>query len=191
MQNSLEKAGAQLIVVQATEGCLASLTAFESNKKILGPFDAVLGKNGPTSHKREGDGKTPIGLYPLLDVFGTEEHRTSQMPFIALHEHLEAVDDPASKHYNAIVDRRKVEVDWKSSEKMKEMGFLYDLGVVIGYNTPNPIPGNGSCIFLHVWRSSTKGTAGCVALSLPHLQAIAKWLSANRSPHILIKGIAI
>ena len=192
MQNSTKKAVSQLIIVKSIAGHYASLCAYERARdswiRKLGPFDAVIGKNGITDDKAEGDGKTPTGIYPLNTLFGNREHRTDRMPFITLHEHLEAVDDPASKHYNRIVDRRIFEIDWSSSEKMKEYGFLYEIGAVIGYNTEDPTPGKGSCIFMHVWRSPVKGTAGCIALSHYDMKAIANWLSFECFPHILVKG---
>ena len=41
---------------------------------------------------------------------------------------------------------------------------LYDLVVVIGYNTDPVVPGRGSAIFLHVAREDFAPTAGCVAI---------------------------
>jgi L,D-peptidoglycan transpeptidase YkuD (ErfK/YbiS/YcfS/YnhG family) len=178
-------------VVRTVVDHFASLAAYERASDsswipILGPFDAVIGKNGAAKDKQEGDDKTPLGIYPLTTLFGNKEFRTKKMPFIEIHEYLEAVDDPFSRHYNTIVDRRIFNVDWKSSEKMQEVGPLYDIGAVIGYNTQNRVPGKGSCIYLHVWRSPTQGTAGCVALSLYDMKTIASWLSAKQSPHIMI-----
>jgi len=177
-------------LVRKQNGHRAQIIAFEKRdkqwRKVFGPFEAVIGKKGITSNKKEGDGKTPSGLYPLLMVFGREEHRVEYMPFVSIHEHLEAIDDPLSCYYNQIIDRRLVEVsDWRSSEKMQEVGFLYELGVVIGYNTPHPIAGKGSCIFLHVYRSLDSGTDGCTALSFKEVKTIAEWLKQDLSPHIL------
>jgi L,D-peptidoglycan transpeptidase YkuD (ErfK/YbiS/YcfS/YnhG family) len=192
VQNPFEKAIGQLIVVRSLGNHFATLCTYERARdswiRKMGPFDAVIGKNGITDDKQEGDGKTPTGIFPLNTLFGNKEHRTDKMPFISIHEHLEAVDDPDSKHYNTIVDRRILEVDWNSSEKMKDYGFLYEIGAVIGYNTENPIPGKGSCIFMHVWRSPIKGTAGCVALSYSDMKALANWLAFDRFPHILVRA---
>jgi L,D-peptidoglycan transpeptidase YkuD (ErfK/YbiS/YcfS/YnhG family) len=41
---------------------------------------------------------------------------------------------------------------------------LYDLVVVIGYNTDPVVPGRGSAIFLHVARPDFSPTAGCIAI---------------------------
>jgi L,D-peptidoglycan transpeptidase YkuD (ErfK/YbiS/YcfS/YnhG family) len=42
---------------------------------------------------------------------------------------------------------------------------LYDLVVVIGYNTDPPVPGVGSAIFLHVAAPDFAPTAGCIAVA--------------------------
>ncbi len=169
---------AQVIALEKREG---------EWRESFGPFEAVIGTNGITEDKREGDGKTPVGLYPLLAVFGWKEHQVRHMPFISIHGYLEAIDDPASRYYNQIVDCRLIhDPDWQSSEKMQEVGSPYEIGVVIGYNMPYPIAGKGSCIFLHVFQSIEAGTAGCIALPLQHVKRIAEWLRSDLSPHIFL-----
>jgi L,D-peptidoglycan transpeptidase YkuD (ErfK/YbiS/YcfS/YnhG family) len=182
----------QLLVTLAADESShrATVIAYERSEegtweKRLGPFQAVIGWKGITANKREGDCKTPSGTFPLLSVFGKEEYRTKEMPFQVVSEYLEGVDDARSQYYNQIVDRREVEkADWRSSEKMQEIGFLYDLGAFIGYNTP-PEAGKGSCIFLHVYRSLDSGTGGCTAFSLEDTKAIIEWLRQDKNPHIL------
>jgi len=53
-----------------------TLYALEKHKDkwqtVFEPFDAVIGRNGfaPTGEKREGDGRTPSGIYTLKMSFG-------------------------------------------------------------------------------------------------------------------------
>ena len=49
----------------------------------LGPFPAMIGRNGfaPIGEKREGDGKSPSGLFPLELVFGYEPSIATRMPY--------------------------------------------------------------------------------------------------------------
>ncbi|MBS3905248.1 MAG: L,D-transpeptidase family protein [Simkania sp.] len=182
----------QLIVtlVPAEDACIARLCTYEyagnSWHRVFGPCPVVIGRSGLTWDKKEGDGKTPSGVFPLLQVFGRKEHKTQTMPFIEVHHALEAIDDPSSMYYNQIIDRNTVtQVDWKSSEKMAEVGDLYDLGVVVGYNTPSPVAGKGSCIFLHNWRSASQGTAGCTAMSPEVLRRCVFLLDKTKNPHIV------
>ena len=70
------------------------------------------------------------------------------------------VDDPADSNYN-----RPVKLPYPAShEEMWLKDGLYDLVVVIGYNTDPVVPGRGSAIFLHVARPDFSPTAGCIAI---------------------------
>lgn len=110
------------------------------------------------------------------------------MPYLPIDPHTEAVDDSASRFYNRIVDRRRVETpDWKSSERMFRSDHLYDLGIVVGYNTKPALPGKGSCIFLHIWKLPGATTAGCIAMSRPDLERIVRWLDPAAKPFIVIR----
>jgi len=132
---------------------------------------------GPT--KREGDGRSPAGVFPLDRAFGfapASEASWLKVPYLPVVEGIECVDDASSSAYNQIVDRRQVRSpDWNSSEKMREVGEAYRWGVVVDYNTP-AVAGRGSCIFLHVGGEGGKGTAGCTAMSSDELRAVMGWL---------------
>ena len=76
------------------------------------------------------------------------------------------VDDPSSPAYNTITSRAKV----GRNTHVEDMGGveLYRRGLIVDY----PTVAAGSCIFIHVWRSNRKGTAGCVALPEERVSAI-------------------
>ena len=69
-------------------------------------------------------------------------------------------DIKSSKKYNKLVKIR----DGIKYEKLKRRDYKYDLLIPIKYNFRNPVPGLGSCIFIHLTRDY-KGTAGCIGLS--------------------------
>ena len=48
------------------------------------------------------------------------------------------------------------------------------------------IPGAGSAIFMHIWRSDHEGTAGCIAMSEKHLLQVLHWLDKKQNPYIYI-----
>ena len=140
-----------------------------------------------TKIKQEGDGNSPAGLFPLTTAFGTSTKPEGlALPYTKLEKFTECVDDPHSHHYNRIVDRMKVGIyDWKSSEKMLEIGRPYDLGIVVGYNSYPVEQGRGSCIFLHIWRDALTGTAGCTAMDRRDLERITAWLSPAKNPYLI------
>ena len=163
------------------------------------PLAVGLGRNGlawdasqasavdtPFRLKTEGDGCAPAGIFPIMALFGTvpddSDLLQGAMPFIRTTSDLRAIDDPASTHYNRIVDATAIaHPDWSSSETMLRDDGRYALGAVVGYNTDPVRPGAGSCIFIHV-REDERPTAGCTALSLPDMHWLAGWLDAAASP---------
>jgi L,D-peptidoglycan transpeptidase YkuD (ErfK/YbiS/YcfS/YnhG family) len=48
---------------------------------------------------------------------------------------------------------------------------MYRRGLLVDYPTDARRKA-GSCIFIHVWRSPTTGTAGCVAVPEPRVEAL-------------------
>ncbi len=163
---------------------------------VQAPVPVVLGKNGlawgiglhPTNpemaYKKEGDGKSPAGIFSLGSAFGfasSSEMGHLKIEYLPLHGFIEAVDDPLSCYYNCIVDRREVIPDWHSSEKMGEEP-LYAIGLNVHHNFPNPKANAGSAIFLHIWRGENSGTAGCTAMSLENLNTIISWLDRSKHP---------
>ena len=134
--------------------------------------------------KAEGDSKSPAGIFSLGTAFGFAspvEMAQLKIDYLPLHDHIEAVDDPLSQYYNCIVDHRVVSVDWSSSEKMNAVS-LYKIGMVVNHNYPNPQPGAGSAIFLHIWRNEHTGTAGCTAMSEQHLNRVLFWIDNSKNP---------
>jgi hypothetical protein len=144
--------------------------------------------------KKEGDGKSPAGVFDLGTAFGYSAQPLPQLkvPYLALTESIECVDDVNSKYYNRIVDRFAVAPDWHSSEHMRDTGESYRWGIVVDLNgttaTGNehaPEPGSGSCVFLHIWRDQSHGTAGCTAMSQMNLETLLTWLDPKRRPLLL------
>jgi len=135
--------------------------------------------------KKEGDGRAPGGVFPLVSTFGNKDVG-SRLPFTKLDQYTECVDDEKSNFYNQIVNRMQVgNVDWKSSEKMLAVGEQYDLGVFVAYNSYPAISGNGSCIFLHIWKTPDTGTSGCTAMSRENLEKVVRWLEPEKHPYLV------
>ena len=144
--------------------------------------------DGP--RKIEGDKKAPAGVFRLTAAFGTgAKPEGVTLPYIRLVPGIEAVDDPASRYYNQIVDRARIaHPDWHSSEKMDAVGEEYRVGIVVDHNA-QATPGAGSCIFLHVWRHPFHATSGCTAMTLKSVAELQRWLKPNAIP-VLIQAPA-
>jgi len=129
-----------------------------------GSAAAAVGRAGVKADKREGDGGTPAGTFPLLSVLYRKDRvmpPTSHLPVRPLAPNDGWVDEPTDPRYN-----RLVELPYPASaEQMWRDDNLYDVVVVIGYNMEPVIPGAGSAIFLHVATPDFAPTAGCVAVN--------------------------
>ncbi len=149
-------------------------------------MEAVLGRNGlaPEDKKREGDGRTPAGIYKLGPAFGYAPAIGTGLNYRQSTDNNFWVDDPASKQYNQWVTGQPAA---RSFEPMKRSDDLYQYGIVIQYNTNPIVPGRGSAIFLHVWRDSNSPTAGCVAVSKDNILKILHWLDASKKPVVIIQ----
>jgi L,D-peptidoglycan transpeptidase YkuD (ErfK/YbiS/YcfS/YnhG family) len=159
---------AQLMVVHLGEVAPAGYENLEYRDGRLrwsqGNAAAAVGRSGVKIDKREGDGATPAGTYPLLFVLYRPDRMAppaSHLPVRALAPEDGWADDPADANYNRLVTLPYP----VSAERLWREDNLYDALVVIGDNTDPVIPGAGSAIFLHVATPDLAPTAGCIAVA--------------------------
>ena len=120
--------------------------------------------------KREGDQRTPAGLFAFGPPFG---FASSPLPdYLHLQPDTVCVDDPRSDAYNTITAHQNVGPG--VSVEMMRSGPLYRRGLVVQYPT-SAATRAGSCIFVHVWQNPTIGTAGCIALPEPRVAALQEF----------------
>jgi L,D-peptidoglycan transpeptidase YkuD (ErfK/YbiS/YcfS/YnhG family) len=138
--------------------------------------------------KREGDNRSPAGVYRIGDVFGYAARADTAMPYRALHDTDYCIDTSASPLYTRIVDTRKVGegAAKDSTEPMRRDLHAsgdqrYRLGFVIEHNEAAR-KDVGSCIFGHLWKSPTSPTAGCTAMSDATMSHLLAWLKPKDEP---------
>jgi D-alanyl-D-alanine dipeptidase len=134
--------------------------------------------------KKEGDGKSPAGIFRLSMAFGYAAQAPPEwkMPYLSLTSSIECVDDAQSKFYNRVLDRATVTPDWSSSEQMLRPDGLYRWGLMVDHNAEPVTAGAGSCIFLHIWLGPGVGTTGCTAMAQEQLEGVLARLDPARSP---------
>lgn len=137
--------------------------------------------------KREGDGRSPAGIFPILEAFGFPSpphgYQESNLPFKFI-DREQCVDDPQSKYYNEVIDPNEVGgVSWSSAENMRI--DLYRMGLVIGHNCPKAQKGLGSCIFFHIQSGQAKPTLGCTSTDKASLAKLLLWLKASDQPLVM------
>ena len=137
-----------------------------------GQVRCALGRSGVAADKREGDGATPVGSFPLRRLLYRPDRLPppppSALPTSPIGPGDGWCDDPADPRYNLPVALPCA----AGHEKLWRDDGLYDVVVVLGHNDDPPKPGRGSAIFLHVARPGWLPTEGCVALALPDLLAL-------------------
>ena len=156
-----------LLTVRAAAGATRGTLATDGLE-----WPCILGRGGLTDAKREGDGATPIGRFPLRRLFHRPDREpppATDLPTQPLAEDLGWCDDPrAGADYNRLVRLPFA----PGHERMWRDDGLYDLVVELGYNDAPPVPGLGSAIFLHLARPDRGPTEGCVAMARDHLLAV-------------------
>ena len=143
------------------------MTIFLKNKQTLQiddfTFKCCVGKGGSSINKKEGDKKTPKGIFKLGDLYFREDRiykpKTS-LKCIKINQNMGWGDDVKFPQiYNKLF---KIKEGIKH-EKLQRKDHKYDLLIPIKYNFNKPKVGLGSCIFLHLTKDY-KPTAGCIAL---------------------------
>jgi L,D-peptidoglycan transpeptidase YkuD (ErfK/YbiS/YcfS/YnhG family) len=131
-------------------------------------FPVALGRNGVRALKREGDGATPLGYWPLKRIYYRRDRIARPRTLLSaepIGRHSGWCDAAGDRNYN-----RKVALPYSASaEHLWRNDQLYDVIVVLGYNTAPRATGRGSAIFIHIARRSFAPTAGCIAMKREHL----------------------
>lgn len=167
---------------EATEG---RAVLVEDGRTVLGPMTVYIGHGGlgwglglrpalaggPV--KREGDGRSPAGVFALGPTWAWPWSRDAV-----------CVDDPASAEYARILTPA-AKPTWRSAEPMS----MYRKAVLVGHNAARK-PGAGSCIFLH---DGHEPTVGCTAFDSADLDALVARLRPGarlvQLPEAVLRGV--
>jgi len=141
-------------------------------------FKCSIGLNGLSSNKKEGDLKTPKGLFSIGNLY----YRKDRIKNISSNLNSKVItkkllwchDLSSKKFYNKLVYKnRKLK-----GESLYRKDHKYDLLIPIKYNTYKRIVGKGSCIFLHI-TNNYKPTAGCIAIKKKDFLILVKIIKKN------------
>jgi L,D-peptidoglycan transpeptidase YkuD (ErfK/YbiS/YcfS/YnhG family) len=200
----------QLVVVTAGgwHSTTASLQRYEKKgnawQAVGQQIEVSLGKKGLAwgrglhnpglagPEKVEGDGRAPAGIFEFGTAFGysAAAPKEVKIPYRQAGERDYWVDAIASPAYNSWVTIAKDQENtprarWSSVERMKRADHLYELGLVVKHNMEPAVPGKGSAIFLHVWRTPGAPTLGCTAMRKEDLSSLLAWLDPDKHPLLI------
>lgn len=141
--------------------------------------------------KHEGDMKAPAGIFQIGTAFGAggQAPAGTKMPYKHVGDNDYFIDDTTSADYNhwetLPEGDNRPDAHWKSFERMQRPDGKYDLGFVVDHNMDPAIAGDGSAIFLHLWKQPGSGTAGCTSMSEDSMRTLMGWLDPTQKPLLL------
>ena len=136
-------------------------------------FPCVIGKNGISKLKREGDGKTPTGKHQIVGIlYRPDRIKQPRKWAIPIRPRDTWSDDIKDPNYNLMGTLPSS----FGHECLFRPDHLYDLIIITNWNWPYAVKGRGSAIFIHSWRKEAKPTEGCIALSESNLLIVAKYI---------------
>lgn len=162
------KETSQIVVVAGVGHTTAWVSMHE--KDLNGNWNMVMttpgyiGKYG-LGKEREGDVKTPVGVFNFNAAFGIAPDPGCAIPYRQVDDNIYWSGDPRpGMKYNEMVDIRELpDLDQGASEHIVDYNVHYVYVLNIGYNAAN-IPGKGSALFLHCLGPAKPYTGGCVAI---------------------------
>jgi L,D-peptidoglycan transpeptidase YkuD (ErfK/YbiS/YcfS/YnhG family) len=169
----------------------ATVEAFDKTSagwiKSFPSISAVIGEKGFTLNKKEGDLKSPAGVFRIGTAFGAPNTPSiTKLPYKNTTKNDYWIDEVSSPDYNTWVNFAGDPYSrWKSFERLKISEYTY--AFVIEYNINPIIKGNGSAIFFHIWKGSNISTSGCTAVSESNMLNLLGWLNPDKNP-IIIQG---
>ena len=158
------------------------MTIFLKNKHTLQVdnfyFKCCVGKNGISKQKKEGDKKTPKGIFRIDSLYYRKDRLkkpSTALKCIEIKKNMGWCDDVNNpKKYNKLI---KINKSIKF-EKLRRTDHKYDLLLPIKYNFKNPVIGLGSCIFIHLTKNY-QPTAGCIALQKKDFLIMLRLIKKN------------
>ena len=164
------------------------MTIFLKNKHTLQIddfyFKCCIGKDGIASSKKEGDHKTPKGIFKIQHLYYRKDRLkkpNTLLKCIKITKDKGWCDDVNfPKKYNKLITI----TNHVKHEKLLRKDNKYDLFIPIKYNFENPKIGLGSCIFIHL-TDNYKPTEGCVALRKKDFLIMLKLINKNTKIKII------
>jgi L,D-peptidoglycan transpeptidase YkuD (ErfK/YbiS/YcfS/YnhG family) len=132
-------------------------------------YDYLAKKDEPV--KREGDKRTPAGIFRVAGPFGFEPNTINGYTKLGPGRSF-CVDDPTSLLYGRIVSKQ-LAAKVKSSEDMSKVPGL-KRALMVDYPARRGAKA-GSCIFVHVWDGADKGTNARIGMPEERVAVLQKW----------------
>lgn len=180
----------QLVVVSPDrDGYVAELVIIDGEtvqREFFTHCTVGYGGTAEPGTKREGDGKSPEGVWALRRGLCYVKDFDSTFPMEQYDEDDMWSEEVESADYNTFVRNPSPDAEGDRLWERREVQYRYI--VVVEYNTDPVVKGAGSAIFIHAWRAEGKPTAGCIGMAEQSVKRLIEWLKPELNPHIVILG---
>lgn len=133
-----------------------------------------IGKNG-LGKTREGDAKTPVGIFHFNRAFGIADDPGCAIPYVKVDQDTYWSGDPRDGYrYNELVNLKDLpglDLESGDSEHIIDYPYHYQYCLNISYNEEGT-PGLGSAIFLHCLAPAKPFTGGRVSIPEDHMRFV-------------------
>ena len=137
-------------------------------------FKCGLGENGITNNNKEGDLKTPKGIFKIKNIMYRKDrikNIKTKLTKIVIQKNHVCCDVSSNTNYNKIYRTNNITL----SEKLWRKDSLYDILIVLDYNMDPVKKNKGSAIFLHLFDKNKKiETKGCVSIEKKNMLTLLK-----------------
>ena len=149
------------------------------------PLRSNVGRAGiaPYGEKREGDGRTPSGAYPMGFAFGYERDIDLSWPFVVVSKQHYWISDPEDPLYNQMTQQTPRTDNF---EYLRRDDEVYRYAAVVEYNMRPIEKYKGSAIFFHIESGFDRGTAGCISVTRCKTVEVLQWFDPQKVPYMLI-----
>ncbi len=152
---------------------------------IVKHFRSTIGRSG-WGKRREGDMKSPNGVYTIKVTFSTRRHAPGRMPW-RRRKATSVVTAQPGRLYNTWIEQ-----SWRTDGDRPSMRY----GFVVDYNRvrlhpyvgPKPLAGKGSGIFYHTSRPGSlwAPTEGCTQVgNVANMRWLVRWLRPGAHPRVV------
>jgi L,D-peptidoglycan transpeptidase YkuD (ErfK/YbiS/YcfS/YnhG family) len=145
------------------------------------------GRPGTWPEKKDGDGKTPAGIFAPAQAFGFKSEGQARgmglkLPYAEVGESLICVSDPKSPQFGKLAasggSRTPRGVNLTKAGEANKWGLL--LGAYNQGQTPGP------CLLLHMWDEPGKPTGGDIGCHEARMLELLAWLDPSANPAVAI-----
>lgn len=143
--------------------------------------------------KREGDGRSPAGVFSLGGAWGYSItiQKQPSMTYKQITTKDLWVEDVNSSFYNQHIKLKgEPATEWEKKQQMRQNDQAHSLKLFINHNSPKEgksLSGYGSAIFFHIWRSGgAKATSGCTTMPEDKLKDLIAKVDPSKNPVFIL-----